>query len=110
MLPQKVHDSIGKKLFLCVQAIRKNFFFSEKGQVKSLKELTENLKRVLRQLKNYKTVIRSSAERNFPIAISQNKVHEEKHRLKILSPKEVDKLLKKKQIFSKKKNLMKIKN
>ena len=68
--------------------------------MKSLKELTENLKtlkklRNLRQLKNNKTVIRSSAEQNFPIVISQNKLHEEKDRLKKLCQKEVDKLLKK---------------
>ena len=95
---------------MCPSDKKKLFFLSEKGQVKSAKELTENLKRLLRQLRNYKTVIRSSAEQHFPIAISQNKFHEEKHRLKILSPKEVEKLLKKKQIFSKKKNLMNIKN
>ena len=99
-----------KVISVCPSDKKKLFFLSEKGQVKSAKELTENLKRLLRQLRNYKTVIRSSAEQHFPIAISQNKFHEEKHRLKILSPKEVEKLLKKKQIFSKKKNLMNIKN
>ena len=35
--------------------------------------------------------------------ISHNKLHEEKDRLKILCQKEIDKLLKKKQPFSKKK-------
>ena len=71
---------------------KKLFFLSEKGQVKSVKELTENLKTLL---KIDKTVIRSSAEQNFPIVISQNKLHEEKDRLKKLCQKEVDKLLKK---------------
>ena len=75
---------------------KKLFYLSEKGQVKSVKELTENLKTLLRQLKNDKTVIRSSAEQNLPIVISQNKLHEEKDRLKKLCQKEVDKLLKKK--------------
>ena len=76
---------------------KKLFFLSEKGQVKSVKELTENLKTLLRQLKNGKNVIRSSAEQNLPIVISQNKLHEEKDRLKKLCQKEVDKLLEKKQ-------------
>ena len=62
------------------------------------------MKALLRQLKNDKTVIRSTAEQNFPIVISQNKLHEEKDRLKILSQKEVERLLKKKQqLFAKKK-------
>ena len=83
---------------------KKLFYLSEKGQVKSVKELTENLKTLLRQLKNDKTVIRSSAEQNLPIVISQNKLHEEKDRLKKLCQKEVDKLLKKQQQpFAKKK-------
>ena len=69
-----------------------------------MKELTENLKALSRQLKNDKTVIRSSAEQNSPIVISQNKLHEEKDGLKILCQKEVDKLLsKKQQPFAKKK-------
>ena len=73
---------------------KKLFFLSEKGQVKSVKELTENLKALL---KIDKTVIRSSAEQNLPIVISQNKLHEEKDRLKKLCRKKVDKLLKKTQ-------------
>ena len=36
---------------------KKLFYLSEKGQVKSVKELTENLKILLRQLKNDKKVI-----------------------------------------------------
>ena len=60
-----------------------------------MKELTENLKILLRQLKNDKAVIRSSAEQNFPIVISQNKLHEEKDRFKKFCQKEVHKLLKK---------------
>ena len=80
------------------------FYLSEKGQVKSVKGLTENLKTLLRQLKNDKTVIRSSAEQNIPIVISQNKLHEEKDRLKKLCPELADKLLQKKQKpFEKKK-------
>ena len=39
------------QLFLYAQAITKIFFRSVKGQVKSVKELTENLKVILRQLK-----------------------------------------------------------
>ena len=79
-------------------------FLSEKGQVKSVKELTENLKTLLRQLKNDKAVIRSSVEQNFPVVISQNKLHEEKDGFKKFCQKEVDKLLKKKQqSFAKKK-------
>ena len=60
-----------------------------------MKESTKNLKALLRQSKNDKTVIRSSAEQNFPIVISQNKLHEEKDRLKKICQKKVDKLLKK---------------
>ena len=88
----------------------KNFFYlSEKGQVKSVKELTENLKTLLRQVKNDKTVIRSSAEQNLPIVISQNKLHEEKDRLKKLCPKLADKFLRKdKSLLKRRKNLMKI--
>ena len=90
---------------------KKLFFLSEKGQVKSVKELTENLKTLLRQLKNDETVIRSSAEQNFPIVISQNKLHEEKDRLKNLCQKEGDKLLKKtSSLLKRRKNLMKIQN
>ena len=55
------------------------------------------MKTLLRLLKNDKTVIRSSAEQSFYIVISQNKLHEEKDRLKKLCQKEVDQLLKKKQ-------------
>ena len=60
-----------------------------------MKKSTKNLKALLRQSKNDKTVIRSSAEQNVPIVISQNKLHEEKDRLKKLCQKKVDKLLKK---------------
>ena len=80
---------------------KKLFYLSEKGQVKSAKELTENLKTLLRQLKNDTNVIRSSAEQNLPVVISQNKLHEEKDRLKKLCQKEVDKLLKKTTAFGK---------
>ena len=52
------------------------------------------MKALLRQSKNDETVIRSSAEQNFPIVISQNKLHEEKDTLKKLCQKKVDKLLK----------------
>ena len=90
---------------------KKLFFLSEKGQVKSVKELTENLKTLLRQLKNDKNIIRSSAEQNLPIVISENKLHEEKDRLKKLCQKEVDKLLKKNSsLLQRRKNLMKIWN
>ena len=59
-----------------------------------MKESTKNMKALLRQSKNDETVIRSSAEQNFPIVISQNKLHEEKDTLKKLCQKKVDKLLK----------------
>ena len=81
---------------MCPSDDKKLFDLSEKGQANSVNELTENLETLLRQLKNDKTVIRSSAEQNLPIVISQNKLHEEKDRLKKLCQKEVDQLLKKK--------------
>ena len=80
---------------------KKRYYLSEKGQAKSVNELTENLKTLLRQLKNDKNVNRSSAEQNLSIVISQNKLHEEKDRLKKLCQKEVDKLLKKTTAFCK---------
>ena len=93
-----------KVISMCPSDDKKLFYFYEKGQVKSVKELTKNLKILLRQLNNGKTVIRSPAEQNLPIVISQNKLHEEKDRLKRLCQKEVDKLLKKQQQpFAKKK-------
>ena len=89
----------------------KNFFsLSEKGQVKSVKELSEILKALLRQLKNDKTITRSSAEQKFPIVISQNKLHKKNDRFKILCQEEVDKLVKKQQQSFEKINLMKIQN
>ena len=48
---------------------KKLFYLSEKGKVKSVKELTENLKTLLRKLKNDKNVIRSWAEPNLPIVM-----------------------------------------
>ena len=58
-----------KVISICPRDNKKLFFLSEKGQVKSVKELTENMKALLRQLKNDKTVIRSYAEQNFLIII-----------------------------------------
>ena len=55
------------------------------------------MKTLLRQLKNDKAVISSSAEQIFPIFISQNKIHEEKDRLKVFLPKRGWQLAKKKQ-------------
>ena len=46
---------------MCPSDDKKLFFLSEKGQIKSVKELTEIMKTLLRQLKNDKTVIRLSA-------------------------------------------------
>ena len=63
---------------MCPSDDKKLFDLSEKGQANSVNELTENLEALLRQLKNDKTVIRSSAEQNLPIVISKNKLHEEK--------------------------------
>ena len=92
-----VNYNSGKKSFQCVQVIAGSFFFlSEKGHVKSLQELTDNLKNLLRQLKNDKAIIRSSLQSNLPIVLSQTKLLEEKDRLRKLCHKEVQKLLKKK--------------
>ena len=90
-----------KVISMCPSDDKNLFLLSEKGQVKSVKELMGNLKTLLRQLKKDKTVIRSSAEQNFPIVVSQNKLHEEKDRLKKLCQKEVDRLLKKIAAFCK---------
>ena len=46
---------------MCPSDDKKLFSLSEKGQIKSVKELTEIMKTLLRQLKNDKTVIRLSA-------------------------------------------------
>ena len=98
-----------KVLSMCPSDDIKLFYLSEKSQVNSVKGLTENLKTLFRKLKNNKTVIRSSAEQNVPIVISQNKFHEEKDRLKKPCQKEVDKLLKKNSsLLQRRKNLMKI--
>ena len=59
-----------------------------------MQELTDNLKNLLRQLKNDKTITKSSLESNLPIVLSETKLLEEKDRLRNL--KEVEKLLKKK--------------
>ena len=61
-----------------------------------MQELTDNLKNLLRELKNDKTITRSSLESNLPIVLSQTKLLEEKDRLRKLCHKEVEKLLKKK--------------
>ena len=61
-----------------------------------MQELTDNLKNLLRQLKNDKAIIRSSLKSNLPIVLSQTKLLEEKDRLRKLCHKEVQKLLKKK--------------
>ena len=85
-----------KVISVCPSNDRKLFFLSEKGHVKSVQELTDNLKNLLRQLKNDKAVIRSSLKSNLPIVLSQTKLLEEKDRLRKLCHKEVQKLLKKK--------------
>ena len=66
-----------------------------------MKELTENLKTLLRQLKNHQSLIRSSAEQNFPIIMSQNKMHEEKDRLKKTVKKRLTNCSKKSTVFCK---------
>ena len=53
-----------KVVSICSSDNKNHFFLSEKGQVNFVKKLTENLKALLRQLKNDKTVIRSSAEQD----------------------------------------------
>ena len=80
---------------MCPSDNKKLFDLSGKAQANSVNELTESLKTILRQLKNDKTVIRSSAEETLPIVISKNKLHEEKDRLKKFCQKEVDQFLKK---------------
>ena len=43
-----------------------------------MQELTDNLKNLLRQLKNDKTITKSSLESNLPIVLSETKLLEEK--------------------------------
>ena len=81
---------------MCSSNARKLFIFLKKGQVKSVQELTDNLKNLLRQLKNDKTIIRLSLESNLPIALSQTKLLEEKDCFTKLCYKEVVKHRKKK--------------
>ena len=85
-----------KVISMCPSNDRKLFFLSEKGHVKSVQELTDNPKSLLRQLKNDKTITKSSLESNLPIVLSETKLLEEKDRLRSLCHKEVEKLLKKK--------------
>ena len=85
-----------KVISMCPSNDRKLFFLSEKGHVKSAQELTDNLKNLLRQLKNDKTITKSSLESNLPIVLSETKLLKEKDRLRNLCHKEVEKLLKKK--------------
>ena len=49
-----------KVISMCPSNDRKLFFLSEKGHANSVQELTDNLKNLLRQLKNDKTTTRSS--------------------------------------------------
>ena len=81
---------------MCSSNARKLLIFLEKGHVKSVQELTDNLKNLLRQLEIDKTIIRLSLESNLPIAASQTKLLEEKDSLRKLCYKEVVKHLKKK--------------
>ena len=81
---------------MCSSNARKLFIFLEKDHVKSAQGLTDNLKNLLRQLKNDKTIITLSLESNLPIALSQTKLLEEKDSLRKLCYKEVVKHLKKK--------------
>ena len=81
---------------MCSSNARKLLIFLEKGHVKSVQELTDNLKNLLSQLKIDKTIIRLSLESNLPIAASQTKLLEEKDSLRKLCYKEVVKHLKKK--------------
>ena len=81
---------------MCSSNARKLLIFLEKGHVKSVQELTDNLKNLLRQLKIDKTIIRLSLDSNLPIAASQTKLLEEKDSLRKLCYKEVVKHLKKK--------------
>ena len=85
-----------KVISMCPSNDRKLFFLSEKGHVKSVQELTDNLKNLLRQLKNDNTITKFSLESNLPIVLSETKLLEEKDRLRNFCHKEVDKLLKKK--------------
>ena len=85
-----------KVISVCPSNDRKLFFLLKKGHLKSVQELTDNLKNLLRQLKNDKTITKSSLESNLPIVLSETKLLEEKDRLRSLCHKEVEKLLKKK--------------
>ena len=75
-----------------------------------MQELTDNLKNLLRQLKNDNTITKFSLESNLPIVLSETKLLEEKDRLRNFCHKEVDKLLKKKKknLKQKEKKLMKM--
>ena len=101
-----------KVISMCPSDDKKLSFLSEKGQAKSVKELTGNLKTLLRQLKNDKTVRRSSAEQNFAIFLLSHKINcmKKKVGLKIFAKKSLTNCSKKQQPFAKKKNLMKIQN
>ena len=71
-----------------------------------MKELIENLKGLLRQLKNGKTVIRSSAKQNSYILLlyRKKKLYENKDRLKMLFRKKLTNCSKRNnQLFAKKK-------
>ena len=87
---------------MCQSDNKKLSFFSGTCQVKSVKELTEKLKALSRQLKDDKTVIRPSTEQNFSSVISQNKMHDEKHRLNSNCSK------RNKNLLQRRKNLMKV--
>ena len=82
-----------KVISVCPSNDRKLFFLLKKGHLKSVQELTDNLKNLLRQLKNDKTITKSSLESNLPIVPSETKLLEEKDTLRNLCHKEVEKLL-----------------
>ena len=63
------------------------FFLSEIGHAKSVQELTDNLKNLLRELKTDKAITKSSLESNLPIALSETKLLEKKIGLETFAKK-----------------------
>ena len=63
---------------MCPSNDRKLFSCQKKDHIKSAQELTDNLKNLLTQLKNDKTITKSSLESNLPIVLSETKLLEEK--------------------------------
>ena len=74
---------------------KKLFVLSEKGENKSIEKLIENLKSVMRQLREDNNLLQKSAASNFSQIIPVGRLIEEKERLKELYKREEEKLSKK---------------